>query len=135
MFKINKNLLLVVVVSCSEFYSPEQGIRLYPAVAAPDITLGLDMKLSNLALKPLRLGARTTSSGRPFQRGTTLFEKKLCLDSTAPPKSFFILDLKSWRWSFWLFPRVREAGPDEFLDGAYFGIHSCLTSSIPFRIL
>ena len=47
------NIVIVVV---------KVGIRLFPAVAAPDITLGLDMKLFNIALKLLRLGARTTSS-------------------------------------------------------------------------
>ena len=67
----------------------EQSIRPYADVAAPNITLDLDMKLSSLVLKPLRLGARITSSGQPFQRGSTLFEKKLCLESTALPKSFF----------------------------------------------
>ena len=114
---------------------PEQGIRLYPAVAASDITLDLDMKLSRLALKPLRLGARITSSGKSFQRGTTLFEKKLCLESTALPKSFFVFELKTCRWNFRLLPLVHEAGPVKFLDGAHFGMHFLLNFSIPYNLL
>ena len=49
------------------------------------------MKLSSLALKPLRLGARITSLGKLFQKGVTLFEKKMYLESTALPMSFLIL--------------------------------------------
>ena len=89
--KIDMNIpknVSIVVVSCGEFYSSEQDMRRYPVVAAPDNTLGLDMKLSNFALKLFRVGARITSSVKLFWRGTTLFVKKLCLDVTPLPKLF-----------------------------------------------
>ena len=108
-------------------------MRRYPAVAAPDNTLGLDMKFSNFAIKLFRVGARITSSCKPFQRGPTLFEKS-CLDVTPLSKLFLIAARNLSCWSFWLFPLVDEAGPFPTRDGAIFGRHLTYCPLFLFRL-
>ena len=116
-------------------------MRRYHDVAAPDITLVLDMKLSNSVLNLFRLGARITLSGNSFQRGTTRFEKS-CVLTLRRFRSCFLLRMGNFHVQFLfkfsrfrLFPLVDDAGPDPFRDGALFGKHLFSTISISFNSL
>ena len=53
----------------------------------------------------------TTSSGRLFHVGTTLFENKLCLTETDWEKSFLSLDLKDSLQILNELPLTPDAGP------------------------
>ena len=72
------------------------------------------MKLSSRDFKLLRLGARTTLLSKPFQGGTTLFEKKLCLSPTAPSKVIFMCRREFLSLKFLAIPSCSTSRTSDF---------------------